>query len=69
MKNLTTTSTTSTLTAGQIVRGARAGTFVVLGFRTIGGEEHVQVQSVNPLNHTQRASGTFALATSSVVAV
>lgn len=69
MKNLTTTSFSSSFTAGQIVRGARAGTFVVLGFRSIGGDEHAQVQAVNPANHSERAGGSFALPISALVAL
>jgi len=67
--NLATSSSLSTIVAGQVVRGVRAGTFVVLGFRTLGGEEMVQVQAVNPADHTQRASGSIALPLAAVVAL
>ena len=69
MKNLTATSSASSFIAGQIVRGARAGTFVVLGFRSIGGEEHAQVAEVNPANHAQRGTGSFALPVTALLAV
>lgn len=32
----------------QIVKGQNAGTFVILGFRAIGGEEYAQVKPFNP---------------------
>lgn len=45
----------------QIVKGARAGTFVILGFRTIGGEQYAQLKEVNPNDHSQVARGELAL--------
>ena len=45
----------------QIVKGHVAGTFVILGFRIIGGEEWAQLKCVNPDNHTQTAPGELAL--------
>ena len=45
----------------QIVKGQRAGTFVILGFRTVGGEEGAQVKEVNPNDHTQTAPGEIWL--------
>ena len=45
----------------QIVKGAKAGTFVILGFRTIGGEDYAQLKAVNPSNHAQTAPGEIAL--------
>lgn len=45
----------------QIVKGAKAGTFVIIGFRTIGGEQYAQVKAVNPNDHTQHAAGELAL--------
>jgi hypothetical protein len=44
----------------QIVKGQRAGTFVILGFRTIGGEQYAQVKEVHPVTH-QPARGEMAL--------
>lgn len=32
----------------QIVKGKVAGTFVVLGFRTIGGEQYAQLKECDP---------------------
>ena len=40
-----------------IVRGARCGVFVVLGFKTIGGEFHVALKEVNPANHAETGRG------------
>lgn len=45
----------------QIVKGKRAGTFVILGFRTVGGEAGAQVKGVNPADHTQTARGELFL--------
>lgn len=45
----------------QIVKGKKAGTFVVLGFRTIGGVEYAQLKEVNPANHAQHGRGEIAL--------
>lgn len=45
----------------QIVKGHVAGTFVILGFRTIGGEQCAQLKCVNPDNHAQTARGELAL--------
>lgn len=53
----------------QIVKGANAGTFVILGFREIGGEQYAQVKAVNPSDHTQVASGEFALPISALRAL
>ena len=53
----------------QIVRGARSGTFVIVGFRTIDGETHAQVKSVNPSNHSQVARGEMALPVSALRAL
>ena len=44
----------------QIVKGQRAGTFVILGFRTIGGEQYAQLKEVHPVTH-QQARGELAL--------
>jgi hypothetical protein len=53
----------------QIVKGKRAGTFVILGFRTIGGEQHAQVKPVNPANHAQHGAGEMALPLDALVAL
>jgi hypothetical protein len=53
----------------QIVKGKRAGTFVILGFRTIAGEEYAQVKAVNPADHTQVAAGELALPLDAIVAI
>ena len=45
----------------QIVKGHKAGTFIIIGFRRINGIESAQVKCVNPLNHKQVARGEFAL--------
>ena len=45
----------------QIVKGKRAGVFVILGFRMIDGEQYAQLKSVNPENYTQTARGEIAL--------
>lgn len=34
--------------ANQIVKGHAAGTFIILGFRTIGGEQYAQVKPYDP---------------------
>jgi hypothetical protein len=34
---------------GQIVKGKVAGNFVVLRFRTVGGEEYAQLKEVCPI--------------------
>lgn len=33
----------------QIVKGVNAGQFIVLGFRTVAGEQLVQVKPYNPI--------------------
>lgn len=45
----------------QIVKGVNAGTFVILGFRNIGGEEYAQLKEVNPNNYEETAPGELAL--------
>lgn len=45
----------------QIVKGKKAGVFVVLGHRTIGGEEGCQLKTVNPANHAQHGAGELWL--------
>lgn len=45
----------------QIVKGKVAGTFVILGFRKIDGEDFAQLKEVNPNDHTQTGGGELAL--------
>lgn len=45
----------------QIVKGKRAGTFVIIGFRTIAGEQYAQLKPVNPADHSQVGAGEMAL--------
>lgn len=45
----------------QIVKGKKAGTFVVLALRTVGGEQGAQVKAVNPANHAETAPGEMFL--------
>ncbi|MDX1784138.1 MAG: hypothetical protein R3361_08270 [Aequorivita vladivostokensis] len=52
----------------QIVNGKAAGTFIILGFRNIGGEIYAQLKEVNPNNHSQTAPGEIALPISAIVA-
>jgi len=51
----------------QIVKGHKAGTFIILGFRTIGGEHYAQLKSVNPANHNQVSKGELAMPISSLI--
>lgn len=44
----------------EIVKGKRAGVFVIVGFRDIGGERYAQVKEVHPVTH-EPARGEFAL--------
>lgn len=53
----------------QIVKGKRAGTFVILGFRTVGGEQGAQVKTVNPANHAQHGVGEMFLPLYALVAI
>jgi hypothetical protein len=40
----------------EIVQGIEAGTFVILGFRQIDGEDWAQLKEVNPKDHSQNSS-------------
>lgn len=53
----------------QIVKGKRAGTFVILGFRTVGGEQGAQVKPVNPNNHAEVGKGEMFLPLDALVAL
>lgn len=55
--------------ANQIVKGIKAGTFVILALRTIGGESGAQVKPVNPDNHTQVGRGEMWLPLSAIKAL
>lgn len=52
----------------QIVKGANAGTFVIVGFRTIGGELHAQVKEYDATACTT-LRGEFALPLSALTAM
>jgi hypothetical protein len=45
----------------QIVRGIKAGHFVVLGYQSVGGEQMVRIKEVNPKNFAQVARGELCL--------
>ena len=49
----------------QIVKGQRAGTFVILAFRIIGGEQYAQVKEYDVANGTARR-GEMALPVSAL---
>ena len=50
----------NTYQVNQIVKGQRAGTFVILGFRSIGGEQYAQLKEVHPVTH-KPGRGEFSL--------
>lgn len=52
----------------QIVKGKRAGTFVILGFREIGGEQYAQVKEICPVTNKARR-GELALPLDAIVAI
>ena len=49
----------SNIAIGQVVKGIAAGTFVVIAFRQIDGEEYAQVKPVGPRGQLGR--GEFSL--------
>lgn len=49
------------MNANQIVKGVKAGTFLILSLRSIGGQEGAQVKPVNPANFTETGAGEFWL--------
>jgi len=53
----------------QIVKGKVAGTFVILGFRTIANEEYAQLKEVNPSDHSQVGTGELALPINKLLAI
>lgn len=52
----------------QIVKGHQAGTFVILGFRKIGGEDYAQCKEIDPVTHAPRR-GELALPVTALVAL
>ncbi|MGB1651169.1 MAG: hypothetical protein ACPHEP_09085 [Acidimicrobiales bacterium] len=50
-----------TFEVNQIVKGIKAGTFVIVGFRTIDGEAHAQLKAVDPADYSRVARGELAL--------
>ena len=53
----------------QIVKGKKAGTFIILGFRNIDGEDCAQLKSVNPNNHSQTGRGEISLPLSAIASL
>lgn len=49
----------------QIVTGAKAGTFVIVGLRTIGGEQYAQVKEYDTVTGKARR-GEFSLPVSAL---
>lgn len=49
------------IAVNQIVKGIRAGTFINLGLRTIGGVEGAQLKPVNPDDHSDVGAGELWL--------
>ena len=56
----------NTFQVNQIVSG-KFGKFVILAFRTIGGEQYAQLKEVHPVTH-QPARGELALPLTSIKA-
>ena len=50
----------------QSVKGKVAGTFAILGFRTIGGEQYAQLKPVHPVTH-EAGKGELALPLTAIV--
>ena len=53
----------------QVAAGKVAGTFVILGFRAIGGEQYAQVKPINPKDHTQVGKGEMSLPLDTIKAI
>lgn len=51
---------------GQVVKGKRAGTFVILGVYVREDETYLQLKAVNPADHRQMARGELTLPASAV---
>lgn len=49
-----------TFQVNQIVKGAKAGAFIIIGFRTIGGEQYAQVKEYDTVTGKARR-GEMAL--------
>jgi len=58
-----------TFQTNQIVKGIKAGTFVILGFRNIDGEDCAQLKGVNPSNHNQTSRGEISLPLKAIKAI
>jgi hypothetical protein len=58
----------SNFNLNQIVKGTKAGTFVIVGFRTVGFDDGVQVKEVNQHDYTQVAKGEIFLPFSAIKA-
>jgi hypothetical protein len=52
----------------QIVKGQAVGTFVILGFREIGGEQYAQLKPVHPETH-EPGRGELALPLDAIRAI
>lgn len=52
----------------QIVKGIKAGTFIILAFRTIGGEQYAQVKAYDEFTGKARR-GEMALPLTALVAI
>lgn len=51
----------------QTVRGKVAGTFVIIGLRTIGGEQYAQLKEIDPASG-RRMRGELCLPLSALIA-
>lgn len=60
---------TKMFNVNQIVKGKRAGTFVILAFRTVGGEQGAQLKPVNPNNRAEHGAGEMFLPLDCLVAL
>lgn len=49
------------INTNSIVKGKKAGTFIILGSRVIDGTNGYQLKTVNPQDHTQMGSGELWL--------
>lgn len=53
----------------QIVKGKRAGVFVIPALRTVGGVPGAQLKAVDPLDHTRTARGELFLPFDAIEAI
>jgi hypothetical protein len=58
----------TTFHIGQIVKGIKAGTFVILGFRNIGGEQYAQLKEYSPALD-RLGAGEIALPLAAITAI